>query len=172
MPKVPVHSAIVTAEGHLVDSQLLKSIFDRVIERGGDFEVQHFELGRTNEDFSRLTLKITTPDEASLARLVEDLIPLGCHAVGERDALIRIADREGCAPEDFYSTTNQRTQVRVNGHWVDVDRQRMDAVIVVTDGYAACRKLREVHVGDRVVCGLEGLRVTPEFRDRERSDFS
>ena len=35
-----------------------------------------------------------------------------------------------------------------------------------------CRKLREVRVGDQVVCGLEGIRVTPEFRDRERSDFS
>lgn len=44
------HDAVVTAEGHLVDSQILKSIFDRVIERGGAFEVPHFDLGRTNED--------------------------------------------------------------------------------------------------------------------------
>jgi lysine-ketoglutarate reductase/saccharopine dehydrogenase-like protein (TIGR00300 family) len=166
------HSAIVRAEGHLVDSQLLKSIFDRVIERGGDFEVLHFELGRTNDDFSRLTLKVSTGEESSLAQLVEDLIPFGCHAIGERDALIRPADRDGCAPEDFYSTTNQRTQVRVNGRWLDVDAQRMDAVIVVADGRARCRKLREVHVGDAVVCGLEGIRVTPAFRDRDRSDFS
>ena len=167
-----LHSAIVTAEGHLVDSQILKSIFDRVIERGGDFEVLHFELGRTNDDFSKLTLKITTADEGSLARLVEDLIPFGAHAVGEKDAAVRVADRDGCAPEDFYSTTNMRTQVRVNGRWSDVDRQRMDAAIVISDGRASCRKLREIRVGDRIVCGLEGIRVTPEFRDRERSDFS
>jgi hypothetical protein len=69
--------AIVTAEGHLVDSQLLKSIFDRVIERGGEFEVQHFELGRTNDDYSRLTLKISAADPGTLGRLVEDLIPFG-----------------------------------------------------------------------------------------------
>ena len=48
----------------------------------------------------------------------------------------------------------------------------MDAAIVVTSTGAECRKLREVRVGDHVVCGLEGIRVTPEFRDRERSDFS
>jgi hypothetical protein len=49
----------------------------------------------------------------------------------------------------------------------------MDAVIVVgDDGGAVCRKLREVRVGDRVVCGLHGLRVTPEFRDRGRGDFA
>ena len=167
------HSAIVTAQGHLVDSQILKSIFDRVIELGGDFEVQDFELGRTNDDMSRVTLKISTPDEATLARLVEDLIPFGAHAVGEKDALVRAADRDKCVPEDFYSTTNQRTQVRVRGRWTDVEKQRMDAVIVLPPGgEPVCRKLREVAVGDKVVCGLEGIRVTPEFRDRERSDFS
>ncbi|HVT48488.1 MAG TPA: TIGR00300 family protein, partial [Vicinamibacterales bacterium] len=172
MPSSRPHTAIVAAEGHLVDSQILTSIFDRVIERGGDFEVQHFELGRTNDDFSRLTLKVSTDDEASLARLVEDLIPFGCHAVGEEDALVRTVDRDGCAPEDFYSSTNQRTQVRVGGHWRDVDKQRMDAAIVIEGDRAVCRKLRELRVGDRVVCGLDGLRVVPEFRDRERSDFS
>jgi lysine-ketoglutarate reductase/saccharopine dehydrogenase-like protein (TIGR00300 family) len=164
--------AIVTAEGHLVDSQLLKSIFDRVIDRGGDFEVLHFELGRTNDDFSRLTLKVSAPDAATLARLVEDLLPFGCHAVGEQDAAIREADRDGCAPEDFYSTTNQRTQVRLGGQWIEVAKQRMDAAIVIEGGRATCRKLRELRTGDRVVCGLEGIRVTPEFRDRERADFS
>jgi lysine-ketoglutarate reductase/saccharopine dehydrogenase-like protein (TIGR00300 family) len=164
--------AIVSAEGHLVDSQLLKSIFDRVIDRGGDFEVLHFELGRTNDDFSRLTLKVSAPDAATLARLVEDLLPFGCHAVGEQDAAIREADRDGCAPEDFYSTTNQRTQVRLGGQWIEVAKQRMDAAIVIEGGRATCRKLRELRTGDRVVCGLEGIRVTPEFRDRERADFS
>jgi hypothetical protein len=173
MPATPSPSVIVAAEGHLVDSQLLKSIFDRVIERGGEFEVMHFELGRTNEDISRITLKVSAGDSTALAQLVEDLIPFGCHAVGEQDALVRSADRDGCAPEDFYSTTNQRTQVRVEGRWIEVDRQRMDAVIVIdATRHAACRKLREVKAGDRVVCGLAGIRITPEFRDRERPDFS
>jgi lysine-ketoglutarate reductase/saccharopine dehydrogenase-like protein (TIGR00300 family) len=48
----------------------------------------------------------------------------------------------------------------------------MDAAIVIADSGAQCRKLREIRAGDRVVCGLEGIRVTPEFRDRERSDFA
>lgn len=164
--------AIVSAEGHLVDSHLLKSIFDRVVERGGQFEVQHFDLGRTNDDISRLTLKVSAADAAALARLIEDLIPLGCHALGERDAAIRPADKDGCAPDDFYSTTNQRTQVRIGGRWVDVDRQRMDAAIVVTGDRATCRKLRELRVGDSVVCGLDGIRVMPEFRERDRTDFA
>jgi lysine-ketoglutarate reductase/saccharopine dehydrogenase-like protein (TIGR00300 family) len=47
----------------------------------------------------------------------------------------------------------------------------MDAVVVVDSHRAACVKLRDVRAGNRVVCGLEGIRVTPEFRDRNRADF-
>jgi arginine dihydrolase len=172
MPNVTGASATVAAEGHLIDSQLLTAIFDVVIERGCAFEVQSFDIGRTNDEFSRLTLKVTAPDGETLGALLESLIPLGCHAAAEHDALVRIADREGCAPEDFYSTTNQRTHVRVGGEWVAVDAQRMDAAIVIAGERAVCRKLRDLRRGDRVVCGLEGIRVTPEFRDRERSDFA
>jgi lysine-ketoglutarate reductase/saccharopine dehydrogenase-like protein (TIGR00300 family) len=162
----------VAAEGHLIDSQLLTAIFDTVINRGGTFEVQAFDIGRTNDEFSRLTLKVTAADAASLSSLVEALIPLGCHVAAEHDALILPADRDGCAPEDFYSTTNQRTQVRIGGRWVAVERQRMDAAIVVEGNRAECRKLRDLRTGDPVVCGLDGVRVTPEFRDRARADFA
>jgi len=173
MSETPLHAVVVRAEGHLIDSQLLNTIFDTVIERGGQFEVLHFEIGRTNDDFSQLQLKVSAPTEPGLRRLVEELIPLGCHAVEERDALLRVADQNGTVPDDFYSTTNMRTDVRVDGRWVVVARQRMDAVIAVAaDGTASCRKLREVRIGDRIVCGLHGLRVTPEFRDRERGDFA
>jgi arginine dihydrolase len=165
-------SATVAAEGHLIDSQLLTGIFDTVIERGGAFEVLAFQIGRTNDEFSRLTLKVSAADEASLAALVEALIPFGCSTAAEQDAAVRETDRDGTAPEDFYSTTNQRTQVRIDGRWIDVQRQRMDAAIVVTREGAECRKLRNLRLGDRVVCGLDGIRVTPEFRDRDRADFT
>lgn len=178
MPDIPDHSAVVEAEGHLIDSQILTTIFDTVIERGAHFEVQRFEIGRTNDEFSRLRLKISAPVAATLQRLLEELLPLGCRAVKdvEQDALLRPADRDGTAPDDFYSTTNMRTEVRIDGRWVQVGRQRMDAVIAVDrspDGAAAtCRKLRELKAGQLVVCGLSGLRIVPQFRDRERSDFA
>src|SRR3954451_13842335 len=110
-------SATVVAQGHLIDSQLLTGIFDIVIERGGAFEVQAFDIGRTNDEFSRLTLKVSAPDAGALAALVEALIPFGCHHATEHDALVRETDRDGSAPDDFYSTTNQRTQVRLGGRW-------------------------------------------------------
>ena len=137
MSDTPLHAVVVQAQGHLIDSQLLNTIFDTVIERGGQFDVLHFEIGRTNDDFSQLKLKVSAATDADLRRLLEELIPLGCHAVEERDALLRVADRDGSVPDDFYSTTNMRTDVRVEGRWIAVSRQRMDAVIVVgADGAA------------------------------------
>lgn len=165
-------SEIVEAEGHLIDSNLLNVIFDKVIERGGAFEVQSFTIGRTNDDMSRLRLKVAAESEAALHHLLEDLVPLGCHALPERDALLRSAPRDGCVAPDFYSTTNQRTRVRHQGAWLEVAAQRMDAVIVVADGVAACRKLRDVRAGDPVVCGADGVRVVPEFRERDRLGFA
>ena len=165
-------SEVVEAEGHLIDSQLLNLIFDKVIERGGSFEVINFDIGRTNEDISHLRLKITARNRTALQALVEDLMPLGCHAVRERDAVVRPADKDGCAPVDFYSTTNQQTLVRHKSRWLDVDRQRMDAVIVIEGDGAVCRKLREVRAGDAIVCGVHGIRVIPEFRERDRQGFA
>jgi lysine-ketoglutarate reductase/saccharopine dehydrogenase-like protein (TIGR00300 family) len=166
------HHTVIRAEGHLIDSQILNTIFDTVIERGGAFEVQSFEIGRTNDEFSRLTLKVSAGSPAVLQRLVEDLMVFGCHAVEEQDAVVREAVKDGSVPEDFYSTTNMRTHVRMGGRWVEVERQRMDAVIVLEDGRATCRKLREIKAGDRLICGVNGIRVTPEFRDRDRADFA
>jgi hypothetical protein len=40
MSNTHLHSAVVGAEGHLIDSNILNAIFDKVIERGGAFEIR------------------------------------------------------------------------------------------------------------------------------------
>ena len=165
-------SAIVEAEGHLVDSNLLQEVFDRVIEHGASFDVLRFDLGRTNDEISQLELKVTAPSQTVLAELLEDLMPLGCHPAVRCDATLKPAETDGVVPDDFYSTTNHRTYVHLGGSWIEVEGQRMDAVIVVVDGHAVCRKLREVRQGELVVCGVAGVRVAPEFRERDRLGFA
>ena len=44
----------------------------------------------------------------------------------------RSPEKDRCVPDDFYSTTNHRTHVRMGGRWVEVENQRMDAVIVAS----------------------------------------
>jgi lysine-ketoglutarate reductase/saccharopine dehydrogenase-like protein (TIGR00300 family) len=48
----------------------------------------------------------------------------------------------------------------------------MDAVIIVNDGMAECRKLRDVKQGEMVVCGSQGIRIQPEFKERDRLGFA
>ena len=162
----------IAAEGHLIDSGLLSAIFDKIIEFKGTYEIVHFDIGRTNDDPSRIEMRITVPDQAALEDVLQQLTGFGCHPVGDRDALVKPAEKDRCVPDDFYSTTNHRTHVRIGGRWVEVDKQRMDAVIVVHDGKAVCRKLRDVRSGEPVVCGHEGIRVTPEFKERDRLGFA
>ncbi len=165
------YSEIVEADGHLIDSRLLPSVFDIVIERKARFDVLEFSIGRTNEEFSHIQLRVTTDTEEGLRKLLEELIPLGCHPRPRRSVRLEAAG-DGFVPEDFYSTTNRRTQIHHEDQWIEVEQQRMDAVIVVSDGRAECRKLRDVRSGDRVVCGMDGIRVVPEFQERDRLGFA
>ena len=63
----PDFSEVVEAEGHLVDSHLLNAIFDKVIERRATFEVLRFDIGRTNDEYSRLTLRVAAPGSTPAA---------------------------------------------------------------------------------------------------------
>ena len=165
-------SDTIEAEGHLIDSGHLSAIFDKIIEYRGRYEILKFDIGRTNDDPSRIEMRISAPDAHQLDELLQQLTTWGCHPLRERDALVRPAEKDRCVPDDFYSTTNHRTQVRVAGRWPEVEKQRMDAVIVIENGRPVCRKLRDVKTGDAIVCGHEGIRVTPEFRERDRLGFA
>ena len=162
----------VEAEGHLIDSHVMESIFDKVVECGGRFEVEQFRIGRTNSDPSYLRLNVQAGTREALDRLLQQLIGLGCTPAEAADALLRVVERDRCAPEDFYSTTNHRTYVRHGGRWIEAEKQRMDALLVVADGRAVCRRLRDVQAGDHVVCGMRGIRVTPEPKERDRLAFA
>jgi lysine-ketoglutarate reductase/saccharopine dehydrogenase-like protein (TIGR00300 family) len=131
-----------------------------------------FRIGRSTDDPSFIARRIAAPAEATLSQVLEELVALGCRLAEQHDALLRTAEQNGCVPDDFYSTTNHRTLVRHQGQWKTVERQRMDAVIVLEQGRAVCRKLRDVKVGDQVVCGVGGIRVQPEFQERDRHGFA
>jgi lysine-ketoglutarate reductase/saccharopine dehydrogenase-like protein (TIGR00300 family) len=163
---------VVEAQGHLVDSHILEQIFDTVVEFQGRFEVEQFRIGRTNSEPSYLRLKVETPAPELMSQLLAQLLGLGCSRADGGDATLETVSRDRCAPEDFYSTTNHRTLVRLGGEWVEVQNQRMDALIVVENGAAYCRRLRDVRAGDRVVTGMRGIRVVPESKERDRLAFA
>ncbi len=167
---------IIEAEGHLVDSQILSSIMDRVIECGAAYEVLDFYLGRTNDEISRLKMRINANSQEILDKTLEELIELGCYSDEIANVVLKPAEADAVVPDDFYSTTNHRTFARFGDEWIEVSKQRMDAVIIIKqDGEkvsAECRKLRDVKKGEMIVCGAHGIKIQPEFKERDRLGFA
>jgi lysine-ketoglutarate reductase/saccharopine dehydrogenase-like protein (TIGR00300 family) len=168
---IPLHE-VVEAHGHLVDSHIMEQIFDTVVEYQGRFDVEEFHIGRTNADPSRLRMKVEADDAHSMQQILAQLLTLGCSLADSGDAELRAVENDRCAPEDFYSTTNHRTFIRRNNDWIEVQDQRMDALVVVRGKAAFCRRLRDVRAGDRVVVGMRGIRVAPESKERDRLAFA
>ena len=162
------------ARGHLIDSGLLSDAMEAVHSGGAGYEVSHLEIGRRRADDSELELEVTAPDRETLDRVRADLMSLGLSEVETADAEWQTVDMDGTAPEGFYSTTNLVTHVRIGGRWVEVERQRMDAVVADTgDGVPTCIKLRDLRVGTRCIVGFTGIRVTPHTtRKRQQGKFA
>jgi len=162
----------VLAEGHLLDTGMLERMFEHIIESGAEYEVVHFEIGRTNDDISSAKLKVMAESEEGLKDVIEEVVSLGGQVESEDDARLETVTKAACVPEDFYSTTNHRTQVRMNGTWEDVQKQRMDGVIVIENDVPRVVKLRDIEPGDRVVCGQGGVRIVIDHHDRARHAFA
>ena len=167
----------VEAQGHLIDSHIMEQIFDKVVESNGRFEVEQFRIGRTNGDPSYLRLRVETPTRPQMEHVLAQLLAIGCSPADTRDATLGPVERDRCAPEDFYSTSNHRTFIRLGGDWIEVANQRMDAMVVVVgaagpSAEAYCRRLRDLKAGDMVVTGMRGIRVAPESKERDRLAFA
>ena len=167
-----VNTRRLVTEGQLIDSQIISRICDAVVDGGGSFLVRGMHLGQKHNELSTAEIDISAPDSELLERLVQKIIRLGARLpLGEaNDAKLETVTLDGVAPEGFYSTTIYGTQVRVNAKWLDVDKQRMDGVIVVSDGSACCTLLRNLKKGDLVVTGGEGIRVTQSDVETNRGD--
>lgn len=174
-PPSPIRSEEIELKGHLMDSGGLNRALDVVTDAGGSFRVRTISLAERKDQESRAVLRIVAPDEERLEGVVGMLLAMGAQRqTPVRAARLETVTRDGVAPEGFYSTTIYPTEVRVGSEWVEVGRQRMDAVVVVETvpkARARCALFRDLRVGDRVVCGLDGVRVRfPEIR--ESGDFA
>jgi lysine-ketoglutarate reductase/saccharopine dehydrogenase-like protein (TIGR00300 family) len=160
-------STTVTLSGHLMDTGILARVLDDVLEYGGDYRIDNLDLGRKHEDESRALIEISAGDRELLERIVMRLQTHGANEVDPGTATTRPAPSDGVFPEDFYSTTNLDTFVRLDREWIRTDRSEMDCglVVVEQDGGEGGRfivrtvPVSDVHAGERVVCGAHGVRV-------------
>ena len=154
-------SETVEIRGHLIDSGVLSRVLDDILEYGGDYSIDRFEVGKTPLDESYAQLTIRTEDKADAARLVMRLQTHGANLTDPGEAVTREAETDGVFPDDFYSTTNLETVVRLGGTWVPVEHPEMDCGIVVLGERAKTVAVSDVRKGDQLVCGASGVKVVP-----------
>ena len=173
----PVESRVLHMEGHLLDAGIMNRSLDLVVDNGGSFKVMNFNLGVERQSTSSADVRISAPDHDVMEKIMGQLIELGAIAPREDvgNATTETCDLDGVAPDDFYVSNIYPTEVRVNDQWIRVQKQRMDGAIVIGNGTAECRILRDLKQGDRVVVGVEGIRTVRKKSNRElkaKEEFS
>ena len=163
----------VELSGHIIDSLLLPKVLDEILTRGGSFEIKDIQIGRSQADPSHALLAVRAKTAEQLNDILAQIHDHGAVSVDAEDCKITLADLNGCFPEEFYTTTNFRTQVRLNGDWIDVEDQEMDCGVVIDpEGVAArCLPMTDVRKGDRIVVGHDGVRVFPAELQARHSLF-
>ena len=163
----------VELTGHIIDSLLLPKVLDCVTAAGGAFRIEKITIGQARKDPSYALVEVRAPSEEKLTQILKTIADHGAIPVVKQDCRLVAADIAGAFPEGFYSTTNQRTEVRLAGQWIEVQDQEMDCGIVVDSAgpIACCRAMTDVQIGEQYVVGHAGVRVHPQGRETQAHGF-
>ena len=157
----------IEVRGHLIDSLVLTKIFDSVMDLDGKFEVLDIDVGKKKTDESYAKLLVQGKNKDSLEKILEVIYRYGATAKLQKSIKLKSATKNMVMPDNFYSTTNNHTQVFHNKKWINVQNMMMDKCIIVKSNIAKCITIREVKKGDKIIVGEDGIRVTPPERPRE-----
>jgi lysine-ketoglutarate reductase/saccharopine dehydrogenase-like protein (TIGR00300 family) len=163
----------IEVRGHLIDSMILTKIFDKIMDLKGDFEVLEFNIGKRKRDhsYAHLLVRGNTPEH--LTELLKSLYIEGAQSASIEQVILEPATKNMVMPINFYSTTNNTTQIYYKGSWITVDNMMMDKCIVVDTrtNKAECKMIRDIKKGEMIVIGEQGIRIIPQERPREGVDI-
>ena len=164
---------VLEVRGHLIDSMILTRIFDKIMDLKGDFNVLEFKIGKRKDELSYARLMVHGKNKKHLDQLLATLYIEGAQPVVIEEVLIKPAPEDMVMPSDFYSTTNNSTQIYYSNEWIDVRNMMMDKCIAIDIKLrtAECKMIREVRKGDMIVVGERGVKVLPEERPRQGIDI-
>jgi len=165
-------SEVLETRGHLMDTGVLARVLDDVLAYGGDYRIDRLDVGRQHDDESYARIVVTADDDDALGRLLMRLQTHGVNQVDPGEAVLRAVERDGVFPEDFYSTTNLETVVRIGATWVPVEQPEMDCGLVVVGDRVRTVPVSDVRAGDVVVCGAGGVKVVLPQREHSKDGES
>lgn len=169
-----MYSETVEVKGHIIDSLLLPKILDEIVRQNTEFHIESFDVGKRREDSSYARIRLTSKDAETLDRTLKVIRHHGAALVDEKDCKLAEVKQDGVFPDGFYSTTNQRTFIRLDGRWIGVDDPEMDCSIRVSSDRkeARCVPFCDIRAGDFVVVGHSGVKVEPQGKPVDTDSFS
>jgi lysine-ketoglutarate reductase/saccharopine dehydrogenase-like protein (TIGR00300 family) len=168
----PAATEDVEVRGHIIDSLILPKVLDEITAAGGHFRIKDIAVGQDRADPSFARIEVSAASEEELQTILASIADHGATPVHGSDARTMAADIDGAFPEGFYSTTNQRTEVRLGGRWHAVDDQEMDCGILAEGDACRCVPMSEVKRGMPIVVGHLGVRVVPLARQDQGHAFA
>jgi len=168
------HTALLVLEGHIIDSLMLPSIMDMVMDEGGNFTVEELRVGQHKTDTSFCRIQVAADSPERLDRIVRKARDLGAAAAEDHPVKLAEIPADGVYPDGFYSSSNLATLVLLpGGKWVTVEKQEMDCAIAVDvgAGRAWCLPFSQAVRGTPVVVGHAGIRLLPLERSRQVEIF-
>jgi len=157
----------IEVSGHLIDSLILTKIFDKIMDLKGEFQVQEINIGKRKKDQSYARLLIDARNQEHLDKILETIYREGAVSKLQKEIKLKKSPKNYVMPDNFYSTTNNHTQVYHKNKWIQVENMMMDKCIVVKGKRAFCVPVRDVKKDDLVIVGEEGIKITPPERPRE-----
>ncbi len=163
----------VEISGHIIDSLILPKILDHITAADGSFKIKEISIGHARNDPSFARIEVAASSAARLEEILDTIADHGAVPVSSHDCRLVETDVAGAFPEGFYSSTNQRTEVRVDGQWIEVGGQEMDCGISVdeADKTARCVPMCEAALGQTFIVGHAGVRVFPHERAAQTQSF-
>ena len=161
----------VEVNGHLIDSIILTKIFDKIMNRGGEFEILDLQVGKKKKDSSHAKLLVIGKNTKHLEEILDDIHRDGAIPLNEKQVKLKKAVKDMVLPDNFYSTTNNETWIFHNNLWIHVENQMMDKCIVVRKNRAFCVPIRDVKKGDLIVIDDIGVKVAPPQRPRDKANI-
>ena len=161
------YSEEIEVSGHLIDSLILTKIFDKIMDLKGEFQVREIDIGKRKKDQSYARLLVKGKNQKHLDEILETVYRQGAVSKIQKEIRLQKSPKNYVMPDDFYSTTNNHTQVFHKGKWLEVENMMMDKCIVVKNGKAFCVPVRDVKKGDQIIVGEEGVKIIPPERPRE-----
>jgi len=161
------YSEEIEVNGHLIDSSILTKIFDKIMDLQGEFEVEEIDIGKRKKDQSYARLLVKGKNQKHLDEILETVYREGAVSKTQKEIKLKKSPKDYVMPDNFYSTTNNHTQIFHKRKWIQVENMMMDKCIVVKKNRAFCVPVRDVKKGDQIIVGEEGIKITPPERPRE-----